>query len=69
MLYPEKIIDDELKVIRFMNTMTTEDCATQIMLRFAREGYKFMPNDVSDEALAKAGISKRQYIQLYMALR
>lgn len=68
---PETIMSDELKVYRGQAQVTTDEIAANIMTKLAREGWKFLHvNGASEEVLAQAGgITKKQYLQLFTALR
>lgn len=67
--YPERIMSDQLKLYRGMGTMTADEIVAETMVRIAQEGWKFAPSDIDPEILTKAGISKKQYLLLYSALK
>ena len=67
--YPERILEDRLKLYRGNSTMTAEEIAAETMVRLAQEGWKFIPAVPEDAVLAAAGIDKKTYLVLYSALK
>lgn len=65
---PQVIISDQLKIYRGQSAVTTEEVAGHILTAMAREGWKQIHVAPSEEVLAKAGITARQYLLLYTAL-
>lgn len=67
--FPETIILNTLKLYRGMGTMTVDEIAAETLVRISQEGWKFIPATPEPDILEKTGLSAKQYLLLFSALK